>query len=177
MSVKKEPSGRRFQGKEKALGRPGFIPGAVAAAGLAVAVLVAAVCLGAPPAAKERPFEIAWTDFQSGMKLAEKDGKPSMIYFTAVWCGWCKKLEKEAFRVPEVIELSRQFVCIKVDGDKQPTLLDRYEVDEYPTVVFSTSKGKEVLRIPDYVPAEEFLAKIKTALVKTGVDKPTGKEK
>jgi len=138
--------------------------------------LAAAICLGAPPVAKERPFEIVWTDFQSGMKLAEKEGKPSMIYFTAVWCNWCKKLEKEAFKVPEVVELSRKFVCIWVDGDKQPALLDRYNIDEYPTVVFSTSKGKEVLRIPDYVPAEDFLAKMKIALVKTGVEKPTGKE-
>jgi thiol:disulfide interchange protein len=153
------------------LARYGLVLIAVAAAGLA-----AAVCLGAPPAAKERPFEIAWTDYDNGLRLAKKEGKPSMIYFTAVWCGWCKKLEKEAFRVPEVIELSRKFVCIKVDGDKQHELIDRHEVAEYPTVIFCDSQGKDALRIPDYVPAEDFLAKMKTALVKTGVDKPAGKE-
>jgi thiol:disulfide interchange protein DsbD len=51
--------------------------------------------------------------------LAEEQNKPVMIDFGADQCGACKKLDEETFTDGRVIELSKNFVCIKVNTDKK----------------------------------------------------------
>ena len=85
---------------------------------------------------------------------------------TTTWCGWCRKLEKEVYTVSEVIEASRNFVCIRVDGSKRKQIVKYYRVRGYPTILFTNSKRKEVHRLPGYMPAERFLAQMESALEK-----------
>ena len=135
------------------------------------AAVVGTMCLvswQAFPATTKTPKEIVFLDFKTGMQLQKKLNKPTMIHFTTTWCGWCRKLEKEVYTVPEVIEMSRNFVCIQVDGDKLPEACAHYKVRGYPTIVFTDAKRNEVHRIPGYMPAEGFLAQMKAALAKTG---------
>lgn len=100
---------------------------------------------------------LAWQSYEAGMAIARQEGKPVMIDFMASWCGWCKKLDQEVYTNPDVISVSRQFVPIKVDGDRRGDLTRTYRVTGYPTIVFLDSLGREVGRIPGYVPVPEFL--------------------
>lgn len=109
-----------------------------------------------------------WFDFKTGMKLSKKHDKPTMIHFTTDWCGWCGKLEKDVYTVREVIETSRNFVCIKVDGDKEKQVVAYYKVKGYSTILFTNSKREEVHRLGGFMPAEGFLAQMKAALRKAG---------
>jgi thiol-disulfide isomerase/thioredoxin len=118
-----------------------------------------------PPAAKPKTQNaIAWVDYDIGIAQAEKQKKPVLVDFTASWCGWCRKLEKEVFPTREVVALSRKFVCIKVDGDERKDLTAKYGVDGYPTAVMLDDDGEELLRVVGFRPAEEYAAEMKAAL-------------
>jgi len=72
----------------------------------------------------EKSGEITWMEYDAGLKKAKEENKHVFIDFTAKWCGWCKKMDRETFREPEVVELiNGNFVPVRVDGDS-PNELD-----------------------------------------------------
>ncbi len=100
--------------------------------------------------------KIEWLPFDQGMAalVADTTGKHMFIDITASWCGWCKKMDKETFADPAVIEeMSRNFVAVKLWGDSNKMLdIDGYKITEknlakgefkasgYPTFMFLTPK-------------------------------------
>lgn len=80
----------------------------------------------------EKTNKINWLAYDEGLVLAKKENKHVFIDFTAKWCGWCKKMEKEAF-VDEVVVglLSDHFIPVRVDGDSKKVLdVDGYKISE-----------------------------------------------
>ncbi len=101
-------------------------------------------------------------DEKEALAVAEADGKPLMIDFTADWCGACKKLARETFAAPNVQRELGRFVLLEVDAtvDDDPKVVEvqkRYEVVGLPTVILLDSDGTEKKRFTDFVPPEEFL--------------------
>lgn len=110
---------------------------------------------------------IKWrTDYTKAVEDAKKYAKPVMIDFYTDWCGWCKKLDKDTYTDSRVVQLSRKFVNIKVDGDKSPDIVKQYKIEGYPTIVFLNAKGKESRRIVGYKDADEFLKVMKQVVEK-----------
>ncbi len=133
---------------------------------LAAAGLMAVVFAACEPTKPPQSKDIVWVDFESGTKLAQKDNLPMMIHYTATWSVGCRKLGQEVYTMPEVVQLSRSFVCVKVDGDKEKELAARYKVEGYPTIIFTNSSGEEVHRVGEFMPADKFIAQMKVALQK-----------
>jgi thiol:disulfide interchange protein len=111
---------------------------------------------------------IQWyDDYDKSMNVAKEQNKPVMIDFGADRCGACKKLDEETFTNEQVIELSKSFVCIKVNTDKQREIADGYDKIRFiPTIVFTDSQGHEVHRAVGFKNADKFLNEMHTALNK-----------
>jgi len=107
---------------------------------------------------------IAWIPYEAGVALASQTSKPMLVDFTATWCGWCKKLEQDVFSNKEMISLSQQFVCIRVDGDERPDLASRFGVDGYPTTLILDASGQELGRTVGYKPLAGYMADVRQAL-------------
>src|ERR1051325_3998342 len=97
------------------------------------------------------------TDFSAAKKKAKEENKPILMLFTGSdWCPYCIKWEKEAFSQTEFTEYAQKnLVLLLVDfPNKKPlpkaqqkandALLDKFKVEEYPTVVMLDSKAKKI---------------------------------
>jgi thioredoxin-related protein len=54
-------------------------------------------------------------DWSKAREEALREKKPIILFFGGPWCPSCVQLERTVFASQRVQELSRQFVCVKVD--------------------------------------------------------------
>lgn len=112
----------------------------------------------------EKSDGINWLAYDDGLKKAKAENKHVFIDFTAKWCGWCKKMDRETFHEPEVIDLINQsFVPVRVDGDSPHELdINGYKITEksltrnefgvrgYPSFWFLKPDGTKLGKIDGY---------------------------
>ena len=111
-------------------------------------------------ASETKPGEgIAWQS-----DVPEDADRPTMLYFTATWCGPCQTMKKEAWGDPEVIAAAASYTPVKVDIDERPEVAGKHEIRGVPTVLLLSKDGKELDRMVGYGPGmqgkvRDFLAK------------------
>lgn len=111
---------------------------------------------------------VKWIPFDlSGLTEADKADRPVILDFFADWCGPCRAMDKKVFSNPEIAELSKNFVTMRVDLTRrspfQKSLQKRFEVKGVPTVIFINKHGLEErsLRIESFVSREEMLNRMR----------------
>lgn len=101
------------------------------------------------------------TDLGQAQAIARQDGRLILVHFATDWCGPCRRLEKNVFPDPGVIDaVDRNFIPVKVDGDRSTDLVRQFRVNSYPTDVILTPDGQEVLRGTSSQDARQFAAKL-----------------
>jgi thiol:disulfide interchange protein DsbD len=169
--------------------QPGdWVPKAAGVAALLVAFLLRMALPGEGPAAAGGPgFQWAMVykvdaaaasvqPFEQALARAKADCRPVMIDFFADWCAACKELDAKTYVATDVVEESRRFVSIKVDGTEDHELLDgdgglyqRFGVRGLPTVAFVDPTGAVLSspRVTGYMPAEQFLTEMRKVALAT----------
>ncbi|AWH75010.1 thioredoxin family protein [Dokdonia sp. Dokd-P16] len=109
--------------------------------------------------------EAKWhTDFDKAKKVAQRQGKPIIMYFTGSdWCGPCKMLKKDLWETDEFIQQADDFVLLEVDipfrediispeqKKKNMKLQDKYNKDKsFPTVLLLDSNGRRKDEVSGY---------------------------
>jgi thiol:disulfide interchange protein DsbD len=119
---------------------------------------------------------IAWAPYDETLIREAKEGKkPVILDVYADWCLPCRHMERTVFNKPEIVQLSKGFITLRLDiTRKQPeqdNIRDHYRIDGAPTIIFFDKEGKEIpqLRIESEVDAEEFLEHMKKALKKSQI--------
>jgi len=146
---------------------------------MACLLIVAACCGGstdpAPPPELARAVtshdtvDVRWEeDWEAAFGRARVEDKPVLVNFQADWCVWCKHLESITFRDAKVAGLlAGRVVPLNVDIDRaEQELLERLDVEAPPTVVLLTFEGRELGRIPGYLPPAGFLDALERFLPK-----------
>jgi len=115
--------------------------------------LAAPACLRPGPEAEEPSIAeteadwndgaIAWATYEEGMSRAAGERRPIVLVFYTDWCPHCHNYSR-VFHAPEVVELARSFVMIRVERDGNRELSGMYDLDgEYiPRTFFLTSAGE-----------------------------------
>ena len=127
------------------------------AAWAVVALALVAVGCGQPGGGKPAGGgQIAWLhDYEAAQAAAKQSGRPLRGEVSTSWCSACKTLDETVLSKPAVGAASRQFVPVRVDGDKRPDLVKQLAVSGYPTVVFQRADGKELGRVRGVPPREQ----------------------
>jgi len=93
--------------------------------------------------------QVNWQkDLQTAAKLAEQSKRPLLLQFTADWCGYCHKMEKETFRDGRVVaQIESCYLPVQVNFDANRKLANSLGVTSLPTtaVVFVDSKNVHLL--------------------------------
>ena len=110
-------------------------------------VLLAVSCFPADAA------EIQWYPYREGVAAARNEGKKIFLHFYADWCTYCKKVASESFRDEKVVDyLTRNFISIRVDTERQKKIASRYRVRALPTTWFVSDRGENISSRPGYLP-------------------------
>lgn len=116
------------------------------------------------PASKSKLFEYS----EQKILEAKEQQKPVMIDFFADWCVPCKEMDAFTFSQQEVIDMSKNFLMLKVDlttedNPQAKALKSKFHIKGVPTIVFLDSNGEELsnLRIVGFLEHEELLPIIK----------------
>ncbi|MFA5404603.1 MAG: thioredoxin fold domain-containing protein [Ignavibacteria bacterium] len=102
--------------------------------------------------------------FKEVLAKAKSENKILMVDFFTDWCKWCVELDKKVYTDKDVAEFAnKNQINWKVDAEKGEgvELASKYAVNGFPTIVFIDGNGDEVDRIVGYIPAKDFLKRIK----------------
>ncbi len=116
--------------------------------------------------------------FNDALAKAKDENKKVIVDVYTDWCGWCKKMDAEAYSNSEVKKIIEDnFVFVKLNAEslnkvtyngKQYTeqdLATLFEVTGYPTTVFLEPDGKQIeykydsmkmKNLPGYFKTDEF---------------------
>jgi thiol:disulfide interchange protein len=138
----------------------------------AVAAVITITSCSRPEPAPAAPVEtisnhatiaIVWeNDMPSALERARTEGKPVLVNFYADWCVWCKRLESTTLRDAKVASVLQDKVVplsLNVEGDGKE-LSNEYRVDGLPTIIVLDAAGREIGRIPGYMPPDSFLERV-----------------
>lgn len=125
------------------------------------ALSAACIALAAFVALAKTSTPEGWLDdYDAALKKAAAENKHVVIDFSGSdWCGWCKRLDEEVFATDEFRKgAAEKYVLLMVDSPRDkslltpeaaknnPKLVEKFNVEGFPTVVVLDSKGEEVMR-------------------------------
>lgn len=88
---------------------------------------------------------IRWYDsYDTAVNMARFENKPMLVDFTAKWCGWCEKMDRDVFANEEVIAKLQKFICVRIDVDKQRDIAYAYAINSLPRVVVINTHSEMV---------------------------------
>lgn len=112
--------------------------------------------------------KIAWYPGTYEEALAEAKSSKKLVFidFWTTWCGYCKKLDKEAFSSAEVAEVMKAYVCLSVDAESKSgrEIARKFPIRGYPSLFFVASDGSIEDSISGWVPTSKFKAEAERVL-------------
>ena len=125
------------------------------------------------------PSSIEWVSFADGQSNAALTGKPMLVLVYAHWCTQCVRLSKSMLN-KDFEELSRKFIMVLVDQDKEQEMLGHYfpKMTYVPRIFFMKPDGEfwtalksKNTRYPYFYPSAdmtELMGNMKVSLTKHG---------
>ncbi len=114
--------------------------------------------------------------YAEAQKAAKASGKPMYLHFTTTWCGWCRKIEKDCYGVPEGKKALADFIPATLDctvaqgktaeGETKINLdmMAKYGGGGYPFLVILTPEGDLLNSWAGYKPLKDFTDELASTL-------------
>lgn len=115
--------------------------------------------------------EIKWLGFNEGYALAKKKNKIMLVDVYTDWCGWCKRMDRDAYAKNDISSIvSKDYVAVKFnpevagitytyngkkyDGQGLAGAISNNSISGYPTTIFIYPKQNKTAIVVGYKDAE-----------------------
>ena len=113
------------------------------------------------------------TNLETSLSTANSSGRLVLMKFTADWCGYCKKMERETFTRPTVAQLvNSQFVPVLVDADQHKDLVKHLKIAGLPAILIVSPEMVILHRISGYQSEAKLLPELQKVLAEHGRKAP-----
>jgi len=100
---------------------------------------------------------IVWTnDLPGALTRGKSERKPLVVCFVAGWCSACAGFERDALRSPLVHALAARCIWVKIDVERNVSLVRTYEIRATPRIDLRDADGNTRIRISGALPAKDF---------------------
>lgn len=99
-------------------------------------------------------------DYAAGLETAQKERKPTLVFFSIPENAGSQRMMETTFRDAEIKRLAEWFVCIQVDGSHEPGLCESLEISSFPTIILSNTNGTEIRRLVGRQTADQLAIQI-----------------
>jgi tetratricopeptide (TPR) repeat protein len=134
-------------------------------------ILWLCICLVLPirdTSEEKVPSQIQWlTSLADARAKAAAEKKLIVAYLFADWCPWCKRMDRETWPHSAVVEESRKYVLLRLDGEHDPdgaSLRERFMVEGFPGILLLNPDGSEFDRLEGFLTAGELLKRLNLVL-------------
>lgn len=101
--------------------------------------------------------QIIADDFNQAIKMSGETGKPILMFFTADWCGWCKKMKKDVLTDEFVKTSMKNYIFVTIDTDKQKHLARKFKISGLPSYLITNCDQEELKIGSGYADPKKFL--------------------
>lgn len=109
--------------------------------------------------------DVRWrTNLVAAKQEATKRGTYLLLNFSSPSCSWCAKMDATTFSSPQIVNLSRRFVCVRLESDTDAVAMAQYRVMEFPTLIVADAQGHPLYKLEGYVPPEKLEPFLKAVL-------------
>lgn len=111
----------------------------------------------------------AWRSWDAGLAEAARTGHPVLVDVYTDWCGWCKRMDRDVYSRPEMIDyLARNWVVVRLNAEAntpahflgqattESEIAAHFGVSSFPTTVMLKASGDHLVNVPGYLPAGDF---------------------
>lgn len=93
------------------------------------------------------------------LAAAASSGKLVLVDFETVWCMPCRTMDEWIWSDAEVASaINAGYVGVKLDGDIEEEIVQRYSIAGYPTMLILDAEGNEVRRVVGYQTSSQMLS-------------------
>jgi TolA-binding protein len=130
-------------------------------------ILAAAPLLAQDPEQPAEPQEpqgetVTWeSNLDAAVEKAKESGKVIMVYFYIQGSDMCNAFEQYCINQPDVVELSKNFLCLKVEKNKEADVAKHFSITSAPHTLFISAEQRMLGRIKGYLEPKPFAKKVK----------------
>ncbi len=137
-------------------------------------LLAASPLLAQEPEKPEEPAgnAVKWeSDFSGALEKAKKDDSMIMVYIYVAGSSMAADFEKYAINQPAVVELSKKFICVKIEKNKDKDVVKKLHASKATRVLFITSEQKRLGEVRGYEDPGPFAKKVKDVYESIAIEK------
>ncbi len=128
--------------------------------------------------------EVNWVTFEEAIELNKKEPRKLLIDLYTDWCGWCKRMDRDTYSDPSVVEvINKNYYAVKFNAEQEdPVQLEEHTFNfvpngrrgyhelaaaltnnklSYPTTVFMDEEIRIIQPIAGYMKPVDFLPILK----------------
>lgn len=102
--------------------------------------------------------------YEAGNRRAADGQLPMLLVFRAAWCQWSSEFLQAAVAERGLVQLTRRFVCVAVDADRDAMTCREFGVNAFPTVILLDADRRERFRGTGSSTAAELFAAMRDLL-------------